>query len=166
MNTDTTLTRRRLLASVPAVAAIAAPATATALGGLPAVVGDDPIFAVIESHHDAMKSSTAAYHAQSDMEESGAQEGSAEWEAAEATVYNAGSRHNQAQLDFLTTAPATMAGILASLDHAASPMFPYEKGESVTVQQDALCARCEELVNAAEQFPAMISGALRKLLPA
>jgi hypothetical protein len=162
----TNLSRRRLLASMPAVAAAGVPSVATALGGLAA--DSDPIFAAIEAHHDAMKSLTAAYNAQDDMEESGAQKGSAEWAAAETTVYNANSRHNQAQLDFLTTAPTTMAGILASLDHAASSMFPYEEGESLTVQQNALCAGCEgeELVVAAEQFPAKIAATLRKLLVA
>jgi len=53
MKTDA-FTRRRLLASMPAVAAIAAPAAATALGGLPACE-DDPVFAAIERHRQAFK---------------------------------------------------------------------------------------------------------------
>jgi hypothetical protein len=48
MKTDSTLSRRRLLAAVPAVAAAGVPSVAIALGGLAA--GDDPIFAAIKKH--------------------------------------------------------------------------------------------------------------------
>jgi hypothetical protein len=54
MKTDTTLSRRRLLAGVPAVAAIGVPSVATAPGGL--ATGDDPIFAAIERHREAFES--------------------------------------------------------------------------------------------------------------
>jgi len=43
MKTDSTLSRRRLLASVPAVAAAGVPAAATALGGLATGATADPI---------------------------------------------------------------------------------------------------------------------------
>jgi hypothetical protein len=58
MKTDQTLSRRRLLARIPAVAAAAVPAAATALGGLPAT-GDDPVFAVIERHRQAFEAYNA-----------------------------------------------------------------------------------------------------------
>jgi hypothetical protein len=48
MKTDSTLSRRRLLAGVPAVAAVGVPSVATALSGLAAE--PDPIFAAIEEH--------------------------------------------------------------------------------------------------------------------
>jgi len=51
MKIETTLSRRRLLASVPAVAAAGVPSVATALGGLAA--DPDPIFAAIERHREA-----------------------------------------------------------------------------------------------------------------
>ena len=53
MKTDSRLSRRRLLASVPAVAAAGVPAAATALGGLATGAADDPIFAAIERHRKA-----------------------------------------------------------------------------------------------------------------
>jgi hypothetical protein len=56
----TTLSSRRLLAGVPAVAAVGVPSVATALGGL-AVDGDDPIFAAIEAHKRAIEESNQAY---------------------------------------------------------------------------------------------------------
>ncbi len=66
MPTNTTnLSRRRLLASVPAAAAAMAPAAATALYRLP-VEGDDPIFAVIDRHRQAFEEWQAAgeFHTQ------------------------------------------------------------------------------------------------------
>jgi hypothetical protein len=48
MKTDTNLSRRRLLAGVPAVAAAGVPSVATALGGLAG--GNDPVFAAIKAH--------------------------------------------------------------------------------------------------------------------
>ncbi len=52
MKTDTNLSRRRLLAGVPAVAAAGVPSVATALGGL--ATGDDPIFAAIGAYNGAL----------------------------------------------------------------------------------------------------------------
>jgi hypothetical protein len=47
--------RRGLLANIPAIAATTmAPAAAKALSGLPAPVSDDPIFAAIEAHKQAV----------------------------------------------------------------------------------------------------------------
>ncbi len=66
MPTNTTnLSRRRLLASMPAAAVAAAPAAATALCRLP-VEGDDPIFAVIDRHRQAFEEWQAAgeFHTQ------------------------------------------------------------------------------------------------------
>jgi hypothetical protein len=54
MKTDTTLSRRRLLASMPAAAAAMAPAAASALCRLPASE-DDPVFAIIERHRQAFE---------------------------------------------------------------------------------------------------------------
>jgi hypothetical protein len=56
----TNLTRRKLLASMPAAAAMA-PAAATALCRLPS--GDDPVFAAIERHRKAFDAYNAAHAA-------------------------------------------------------------------------------------------------------
>jgi hypothetical protein len=56
----TNLSRRRLLAGIPAVAATVAPVTATALCRLAAGVSDDPIFAIIERHRQAFEEYQAA----------------------------------------------------------------------------------------------------------
>jgi hypothetical protein len=52
MKTDSNLSRRKLLASMPAAAAAMAPAAAIALGGLPT---DDPVYAAIEAHREAFE---------------------------------------------------------------------------------------------------------------
>jgi hypothetical protein len=52
--------RRRLLASVPAVAAAGVPAAATALGGLSTGATADPIYAAIEVHREAYRTFDAA----------------------------------------------------------------------------------------------------------
>jgi hypothetical protein len=64
MSIDTTnlshLSRRRLLASMPAAAAAMAPAAASALCRLPAE-GDDPVFAIIEHERELKAAYDAAY---------------------------------------------------------------------------------------------------------
>jgi len=58
-NNTTNLSRRKLLASMPAAAAAMAPAAVSALGGLSAE-GDDPVFAAIERHKEAFKANKSA----------------------------------------------------------------------------------------------------------
>jgi hypothetical protein len=62
------MSRRHLLASVPAMAAVSVPAVATAFGGLPAG-GDDPVFAAIEAHKQAMEAASAAYRTHAHLED-------------------------------------------------------------------------------------------------
>jgi hypothetical protein len=59
MTTSTNLSRRKLLATVPAAAAAIAPAAATALCRLSAE-GEDPVFAAIERHRKAFEEWQAA----------------------------------------------------------------------------------------------------------
>ena len=67
MKTDTTLSRRRLLAGVPAVAAAAAvPSIATALGRLPT---DDPVIEVVARHRRAWEAYEAAWLHMSETED-------------------------------------------------------------------------------------------------
>jgi hypothetical protein len=179
MNSNT-LSRRRLLASVPAVAAGAVPAAATALGGL--ATNADPVFAAIETHREAVRELAASYEAQSDVEEA-IPDGHPHWSsrageerhleppeliAANARVDAAGDRHADALFHFLTTPPVTMAGAIAALDYGASPMFPDQKGANnkQTIQLDGSMSGNDELIEASAQFPAMIAEAVRNLLAA
>ncbi len=63
MKADTNLSRRRLLAGVPAVAAAGVPSVATALGGF--AKGDDPILAAIGAYNEAL-ATRLAYHGEDD----------------------------------------------------------------------------------------------------
>jgi hypothetical protein len=72
MKTDTTLSRRRLLAGVPAVAAVGVPSVATALGGLAA--GDDAKLLALAPELEAVDAEYARVCAAPD----------AEWDAWEA----------------------------------------------------------------------------------
>jgi hypothetical protein len=176
MKTDRNLTRRKLLASsMPAAAAATAlaPAAATALCRLPADT-DDRVFAAIEAHRGAVRELSAAYEAQSDVEEAIPDEHPywsdhsepPELIAANSRVDDAGTHHKDALFDFLTTPPVTLAGAVAALDYAASPMFPDEKGanKKQTIQLQGSLSRHSELIEASAQFPAMIAASLHKLL--
>jgi hypothetical protein len=182
--TNTTLTtRRRLLASMPAAAAAMAPAGAGALCGLPAV-GDDPIFAVIAEHREAMRGESAAYRAQSHAEETiplelrswsymagdeGPPEGCTdppEWIESEMRVVKACNRARDAELAVLATPPTTLAGIAALLDHVSLPSFPDEKnweGNPTILENAGLCYR-EDIQDAAADFLPMIADTLREML--
>ena len=151
-NTTPSMSRRKLLTSMPAAAAALAPATATALGRMPAD-GADPIFAAIEVHKKAMQALSAAYSAQGETEEDSPE------------IDDANDRHEDALFDFLTTAPVTLAGAIAALDYAASPMFPDQKGANnrETLQLAATMAGDKDFVEVGAQFPAMIAATLRKL---
>lgn len=65
-STNTTTTRRALLATAPALAATAIPAAATTA---PIAVGTDPVFAVIERHWDAWNRHSEAWLHTSQMED-------------------------------------------------------------------------------------------------
>lgn len=121
MKTDTTLSRRRLLASVPAVAAIAAPATAAALSGLPASAAtspNDPIFAAIAAHQVAVKEWQAC-------PESLACGDKAEIQSNQAFAYAFDTFDR-----LMEVTPTTVAGVAAWLHYLGSP---YRDGTDETV---------------------------------
>jgi hypothetical protein len=175
MKIETTLSRRRLLASVPAVAAAVVPTLATALGGLAA--GSDPVFAAIETHRTTIRAFEAAFEPRAHLEDTlpAAQrswqrtawepdppEGctdAPEWIAVELEIKNANERDCDAEAMFLTTRPTTLAGILASLEHAAEDAG----GDGTILDSASRCCR-EDVSDAAEAYPAMIAATLRKLL--
>jgi hypothetical protein len=71
------------------------------------------------------------------------------------------NRAHDALVDWLTTSPTTMAGVLATLDYAASPLGG-EPGDR-TVLSDVWDS-VERLERPARQFPALVAAALRKLV--
>lgn len=147
-----------LLAGAPAVAAMATSA------------GDaDPVFALIAAHLNAMRASATANEAAEALAGShGEEDGSPEWIAANTARYSAWQAEDVALLEFLTTEPTTIAGVLAALEHASSPQYPeidlVEKFPA-PVLFAATCTSDVAMVGAGAAFPAMIAAALRKLLP-
>jgi hypothetical protein len=127
MTTITTVSRAQMVAA----AAVVTPGTAAALSAPDS--GDDPVFAAIERHRQATQVWLAALDDANapDTINIAAEAGS---DAALDHVY-------EAFLAWLTTPPTTMAGAIATLEHASR--HPYEA--------------------AGEAFPAMIAQALRKI---
>jgi hypothetical protein len=107
--------------------------------GLPVALGappDDLAIAAVERHRAAMQ----AWLAEDD-------------EALSTQLLDA---EQDACIAWLTTPPTTMAGVIATLEHAG--MRDYEH----TILLESAHYHGERL-DAAEQFPAMIAAALRKI---
>ena len=136
MHDDSALSRRLRLASPPIAAMTPAAALAAA---------EDPVFAAIARHREAERALSAALR-----------------DAAhdEPTVA-ALDRAHEALVDWLTTSPTTMAGVLATLDYAASPLGG-QPGDR-TVLSDVWDS-IERLERPARQFPALVAAALRMLV--
>lgn len=137
----TKTTRRALLAGLPAVAAAMAPATATALSGLPAQPAEDPILAAILEHRAAVKAREAVLETAID--------------GHEPECYAAGSREFAAHDALFTIVPTTIAGVAAWLHHVGSPEYDGEEGCIVTAEID------EEFENAVARQLRAIAAVLR-----
>jgi hypothetical protein len=122
MKTDTTMSRRRLLASVPAVAAAGVPAAATALGGLSTGATADPIYAAIEVHREAYRTFDAAVATFGVAEASDDDEA---YEAANANVLIASNAEKETAAALIEIVPTTLAGASAVIDN----VIGYYRGE-------------------------------------
>jgi hypothetical protein len=136
MHDDSALSRRLRLASQSTAAMTPAAALAAT---------EDPVFAAIARHREAERALAAALH------------DDAYGQAAIAAL----DRAHDALVDWLTTSPTTMAGVLATLDYAASPLGG-EPGDR-TVLSDVWDS-AEWLERPVRQFPALVAAALRKLV--
>jgi hypothetical protein len=177
--------RRKLLEAIPAMAAAMAPVAATAFTGAPAAeMADDPIFAVIEAHREAMRAVPPALWATDRLIKTG-MEGSwsyragereprqdctdsQEWIAVQIAERDAFENVSDALLKVLTTAPITLAGIAAVLAHVGLPMFPDEK---FAITDDTILFATsgswrDDIVAAGARFPSTIAATLHKLIGA
>jgi hypothetical protein len=117
MSVPTDTTRRRLLAGIPATAAVLVPVAATALGGPPVQLDDDPIFAAIAEHRAALAAWDDVIDDDDDDEE----------------VFRLALSHqNDALKRLFTTAPTTVAGAAAWLEYITEPEDPEEPGGTGT----------------------------------
>jgi hypothetical protein len=154
-----TVSRRQMLATIPAAT--------TALSGFPTTAGavanatvqkrlanaatDDPVFAAIARHRQATQALSALH------------------EPPEALVTQLLRAEVDAFLAWLTTPPTTLAGVIATLDHASRRAYEDGSGTHVytnlseAAQYDPADGDPDGALTAGEQFPAMIAAALRKI---
>jgi hypothetical protein len=193
MNADSTMSRRGLLAGVPAIAVAAVPAVAAAvpvaitaapksidamLEGVDRKVkrqildvifgwlgahedaktgAPDPVFAAIEAHKHAMEEVrvkavpvTRLVVPDPDDEEA---------------LSEACDNERETLLDFLLTEPTTIAGALAALEFASSPIFPETEGVvPPPVLAPAFTSGDTDLIDVAAEWPAMIARHVRRLI--
>jgi hypothetical protein len=163
MESQIVLSRRRVSANAAVVAAMTTPGAAASLDKQ-----KDAVFVLIDAHLQAMRDSAAATEAAEALAGcDGEGEDSPECIAANTRRYEAWEAEDSALFAFLTTAPITIAGALAALDHASSPQYPDEKlveKFAAPVLFAATCTQDADMVGAGARFPAMIAAALRKLL--
>jgi hypothetical protein len=136
MHDDSAVSRRLRLASKSTAAMTSATAPAAT---------EDPVFAAITRHREAERAFSAALRDN----------------AYDGAAVAALDRAHDALVDWLTTSPTTMAGVLATLDYAASPLGG-EPGDR-TILSDVWDS-VERLERPARQFPALVAAALRQLV--
>ena len=111
----------------------------------------DPVFAAIERHRQTIE----AYQAADRTANAGGDD-----KAAQAVADAARNTVGDAWWNWLTTPPTTMAGVLATLEYAASTS-PHDPDRTVLLYWD-LPSDCADWEPA--KFPAMVAAALRRIL--
>jgi hypothetical protein len=141
------VSRRQMLVSIPATAMASAPTLAN--GSISIHVADDPVFAAIEKHRRAVET----------------------WRAAPGETHEDDKISNQllaverdAWCTWLTTPPTTLAGIVATLEHASHRPYPPDPDYPDEHVYTNLAETGEYVPGDVLEFPTMIAAALRKLL--
>jgi hypothetical protein len=158
--------RRALLMGFAAAATPIAPALANALGE-PAPAMADPIFAVIAEHQAALKA-----YLQADAIKGGLMDHTPEWIAARAVTDSAEARELIAHKAVFTTAPTTVSGAAALLEHVAQPEYLVEYEEYYEEHPEdrqtllSTLNECQliEWKKRGQDFPLMLAGALRNII--
>jgi predicted TPR repeat methyltransferase len=149
MSDNTTLSRRLLLASISAAAMT--PAAAANTAHAPNFATDDPAIAAIEQHRLALQAWHASMGGKTEDEDKISQQ-----------LLNA---EREAWRAWLTTPPTTLAGVIATLEHASRK--PYTSDYPDDYVYTNLAETAEYLGDSREmgaQFPQMIADALRRVL--
>jgi hypothetical protein len=137
----TTVSRRQMLVTTPAAAA-------TMTGGAATASADDPVFVAIERHRQAIQARLLALRTDQPDEISN------QLLTAEGDAF----------LVWLTTPPTTMAGVIATLDHASRrPSDNLLPGDYTYAHLAESAQYFGNIRKAGEQFPAMIAAALRQI---
>jgi len=182
MNTDSKLSRRRLLAGVPAVAVAIGPAAPAALGEpLPNVAATsgtssaDPIFAAIEAHKQANLDRKAEIdRMNADLERLGPCHSEEDAPSYQDQVA-ASERERESYRAFWRTMPTTAAGAAAVFQYLQEPRWPPDAspspdfpGENSTIIQDAVSnswrnSNADDGIASAMQWVQMMEQALRRI---
>jgi len=148
-----TVSRRAMMAGIPAAAMI--PASAQANGAhAPHSATTDPVFAAIKKHRQAAQALSTAH------------------EPPDALLAQLSSAEVDALLTWLTTPPTTLAGVIATLEHAARRSDEDGNGSHVYTHLseaalfDPSDGDPDGILKAGERFPAMIAAALRQIVAA
>ena len=155
MKTDSTLSRRRLLASIPTIAAIAAPAAANALSDIP--TGSDPVFAVIAEYRAAVIARMAALDR---WNEAGEPHSGPLYDASDA---GCGHEHD-VMAKMFRTFPTTSAGAAALFERLAEPLYAGEGDGNFTVMEHAIeLWETDEGLREAKEWVVGMAAALRRI---
>jgi predicted TPR repeat methyltransferase len=150
MSDNTTLSRRLLLTSISAAAMT--PAAAANTAHAPNFATDDPAIAAIEQHRLALQAWHASMGGKTDDEDKISQQ-----------LLNA---EREAWRLWLTTPPTTLAGVIATLEHASRK--PYTSDYPDDYVHTNLAETAEyfggDIREIGAQFPQMIADALRRVL--
>ena len=148
--------RRTVLAGISVAVAPAVPAVDKSLGAV--ALPDDPIFAVIKAHHQAMAHEINCVEAADvDVE---AVDGAEEAEVQQ-RMHEAYDLHHDAIVTLLTTDPTTLAGAVALLEYVGSPEYP---DEATPLLFNVIDVNDERIPSAVEAFPTRLAASIRRLI--
>jgi hypothetical protein len=135
----TTVSYRTLMAGIPAAArANAAPGPHSAT--------TDPVFAAIARHREAVQALTTAH------------------EPPDELVTQLLRAEVDAFLAWLATPPTTLAGALATLEYASHRPSVWDYPDDHVYTGPAKAAQYDDILEACEQFPAVIAATLRQMV--
>jgi hypothetical protein len=152
MKTDSTLSRRRLLASIPTIAAIAAPAAANALSDIP--TGSDPVFAVIAEYRAAVIARMAALDR---WNEAGEPHSGPLYDASDA---GCGHEHD-VMAKMFRTFPTTSAGAAALFERLAEQL--YDDGDFTVLEHAIELWDTDEGLREMKEWAVGMADALRRI---
>jgi hypothetical protein len=157
----TSPSRRTVLAGISIAAAPVAVAVEKSVATI--VPGNDPIFAVLAEHRAATRTYLRASEISGSLEDE-----TPEWNAAWTETQAAVKREHAALYEVLTTAPTTLAGAVAVLDHVGQDNFLGEAGDEDYGESLLSCQVHGGglLAEAAERFPARLAATMRRLTAA
>jgi hypothetical protein len=145
MNADSRLSRRSLLAGIPAVAAVGPTALTDPLPNVATMSGTDPVFAAIEAHKQANLDRKAKIdRMNADLEELGPCHSEEDAPSYQDQVA-ASEREGEAYRAFWRTMPTTAAGAAAVFQYLQEPRWPPDlspapdfPGDDSSIIQDAV----------------------------